>query len=230
MARTPDVGRQIVTVWSRGCGEDPSPVSQTVLEEAGQLVERDEVDAIVEIDVTGAGNDDQFLGLSSEGVGVLAELAGVRVLPGDEQHRSRRDCLDVVEGIEVHELDVAGHRGLRAGVGAVAARGAVEVVELPVYRGGLVGEFLGGAAGVRGLPAAEFGVALFGSSLKDLTALFKGDGVAESVAVGCAHVVHADGGHRLDARVDLRSTDDETATGTDSKRANAFAVHERLRA
>ena len=46
-----------------------------VAEEGGQRVERDEVDAIVEIDVPGARNEHQLLGLSRQLIGLLAELA-----------------------------------------------------------------------------------------------------------------------------------------------------------
>jgi MmyB-like transcription regulator ligand binding domain len=74
---------------------------QVVLEEGGQCVEGDEVHAVVEVDVAGTGNEHQLLGFGGELVGLLAELAGVRLVTGDEQHRARTDRLDVFERVEV---------------------------------------------------------------------------------------------------------------------------------
>lgn len=72
-------------------------VTEVVLEERGQLVEGDEIDAVIEIHVTGAGNDHQFLGLAGKPVALFAELPGMCLLARDEEHRTRRNRLDVRE-------------------------------------------------------------------------------------------------------------------------------------
>ena len=86
---------------------------QILGEEGRELVERNQVHPVVEVDVARAGNDEQFLRLAGELVGLLAELSGMRVVARDEQHRTRRDRLDVVERVEVHELHVAAERRMR---------------------------------------------------------------------------------------------------------------------
>ena len=45
---------------------------QGALEEGRQFVERDEVDPIIKIDMSRAGDDDQFLGLTGEFIRLLA--------------------------------------------------------------------------------------------------------------------------------------------------------------
>lgn len=94
--------------------------AKVLAEERVELVPRDQVHAIVEIDVTGAADPDQFLRLGRPLVGILAELARVRLIAGDEEHRTRRDRLDVVERVEIHELDVAGQRRVRRETGRAA--------------------------------------------------------------------------------------------------------------
>ena len=46
----------------------------------------------------------------------------------------------------------------------------------------------------------------------------------EAIAVGRAHVVHADGGDCLETRIDLRSTDHKTAAATNADGTDAFPV------
>lgn len=48
-------------------------IAQVLGEEGGQLVPRDEVNAVVEIDVAGTRDDVELLGLRSPAEGVLAE-------------------------------------------------------------------------------------------------------------------------------------------------------------
>src|SRR4051794_23191524 len=137
-------------------GEAISP--QIVLEERSQLVEWDQVHPVIEIDMSGARDDQEFLGLTGKPVGLFAELPAMRNLPRDEQHRARRDRLDVVERVEVHELDVARQRRMRSGVRAVTSGRAVEVIELAINRGRLVGELFRSSAGEFGWTAREFGI------------------------------------------------------------------------
>ena len=87
-------------------------------EKRRQLVERDELHAVIEVDVAGVRDDDQFLRLAGELVGVFAELEGMGLIAGDEEQRAGRNRLDVVERIEVHELDVAGQGRMRGQLAA----------------------------------------------------------------------------------------------------------------
>lgn len=68
---------------------------QVVVVERGDRVERDEVGVVVEVDVTGSGDDDEFLGAGCLGVDVVAEVAGVGVLAGDEQDGAWCDVVEV---------------------------------------------------------------------------------------------------------------------------------------
>ena len=89
------------------------------------------------------------------------------VFPDDEEQRTRRDGLDVVEGVEVHELHVACERGVRGRPvrrpfgRELSARRAVEGVEFPLDRGGVFRQLVCRAAGVCGFPARKLRVALF---------------------------------------------------------------------
>ena len=59
---------------------------------------RDQVHAVVEIDVTSIRNNVKFLRLRSFLEGVLAEDAGMRFVAGDKQNWTRRHPIKVVEG------------------------------------------------------------------------------------------------------------------------------------
>src|SRR3954447_24592209 len=145
----------------------PPPLSLQVLSEEGrQLIERDKVHAVVEVDVPGVRDDEQFLRLGGELVGVFAELDGMGLLARDEEQRAGRNRLDVVERIEVHELDVAGQGRMRREFGRaalrseLAARRAIEVVELPLNGVGARRKLVHGPARVLGLAARELDVTL----------------------------------------------------------------------
>src|SRR4051794_37360896 len=124
----------------KALGQEPEPTdladalrrrSREVLgEELLELVERDQVRLVVEVDVARVRDVVELLGLGGDLVDVLAEVARVRVLAGDEQDRSRRDPLDLRQQREVHERRAAGHRELGDRVGVVAARRRVELAEL----------------------------------------------------------------------------------------------------
>src|SRR3954452_22221689 len=64
---------------------------QVCLEESGQRVEGDQVHPVVEFAVAGTGNDLQLLWFGGELVGLFADLAGMGLVAGDEQHGARRD-------------------------------------------------------------------------------------------------------------------------------------------
>lgn len=67
-----------------------------LLEEARQPIERNQVDAVVEIDVVCAGDDHQFLRLGRRGESRLAEAARVGVLAADQQNGPGRDFREEV--------------------------------------------------------------------------------------------------------------------------------------
>lgn len=95
----------------------------------------------------------------------------------------RRDGLDVGEGVEVHEFHVAGQCGVRSRArrgpvgGELPARRTVKFVEFALDRRGFGRQFVYCAAGVKGFPAQEFGITLFGSLGDDPFALFGRQGV-----------------------------------------------------
>ena len=168
--------------------------------------------------------------LGSQAVGVLAELPRMGILTCDEEHRPRRDGLDVGEGVEVHEFHVAGQCGVRSRArrgpvgGELPARRTVKFVEFALDRRGFGRQFVYCAAGVKGFPAQEFGITLFGSLGDDPLALFGRQGVLQPVAAGCPHVVHADRCDGFQAGVDLRSADGEAAAAADPDNADTFPV------
>ncbi|MNH38437.1 hypothetical protein D3C79_994660 [compost metagenome] len=54
--------------------------------------------------------------------------------------------------------------------------------------------------------------------------------VLEAVAIGGAHVVHADRGNGFHSRINLRRTDGKAATAADAQHADAVAINETLSA
>src|SRR6516165_8885967 len=154
----------------RLAARDRLVVLQVVPEELGQFIERDEVHPVVQIHVAGTRDNDQFFGLAGQPVSLFAELSGMGVLTRDEQHRTRGNRPDVVEGVEVHELDVACQRGVgrqlrRAARRRVSApRRAVEIIELALNRVGIGGQLMARPAGVFRLAACEFGIALLAAA------------------------------------------------------------------
>lgn len=59
-----------------------------LLEEGRQLVERNDVQAVVQIGVVGTWDDHQLLGFGRRRVGSFTEVARVRFLAMDEQDRA----------------------------------------------------------------------------------------------------------------------------------------------
>jgi hypothetical protein len=60
---------RIASLLGHCCSRD-----QIASKERGQPVKRNEVDAIVEIDVTGAGHNDQLLAVTGKPVGLFADV------------------------------------------------------------------------------------------------------------------------------------------------------------
>lgn len=202
----------------------------------GQLVKGNQLDAVVQIHVAGTLYPVDLLRLPCPSVGVLAELAGMRDVAGDEEHWSGRDRLDVVEGIEVHEFDQAAEERLGCQFGLVtlwrigAARGAVEVEELTLDGGRVSIEVVHGAGHEHRRPALEFGQTLICRGLDHRLALLQRLATVQPLPCRRTHVVHADRGDGLDAWVDLGGTDYKAAAATDAQAANAVRVDKGLRA
>ena len=72
---------------------------------------------VVEIDVPGIRNNEEFLGFGREPVCIFTELHGVGLFTGDEQQGTRRDRFQVREGIKIMNLT------LLVRVGWVVSRG-----------------------------------------------------------------------------------------------------------
>ncbi|MNR03743.1 hypothetical protein D3C85_1196560 [compost metagenome] len=148
---------------------------------------------------------------------------------GNEQQRARGDALDVIERVKVHELHVAGQRRhggcLRrcASRSDFASRCAIEIVELISH--GVAGQFERRAAGVADFTALEFPIAPLARLANDLLALFNRYAVLEAITIGCAHVVHTDGGDCLKTRINLGRTDGEAATATDADYADTLTIN-----
>ena len=58
-------------------------------EKGRELVERDKLDPVVEVNVAGGGNDDQFLWLTGKPVSIFTELSGMSGIARDEKHGTR---------------------------------------------------------------------------------------------------------------------------------------------
>jgi hypothetical protein len=86
---------------------------QIFAEKGREFVKGDVVQSVVQIHMTGAGNDVEFFGLGGQFVGVFAEFSGMSFFTRDEKHGTRRDRLDVIERVKIHEFDVAGKRRVR---------------------------------------------------------------------------------------------------------------------
>src|SRR6266487_4011183 len=59
---------------------------QMLREKGRELAERDKFHPVVEVNVTGVGNDEQFLGLTGKPVGLFTELSGMSVFTRYEKH------------------------------------------------------------------------------------------------------------------------------------------------
>src|SRR2546430_2811170 len=82
-------------------------------EKGREFVERDKLRPVIEVNVSGVGNGDQFLWLTGKPVSLFTELSGMSSLARDEKHGTRRNRLNVSEGVEIHELDVTAERRVR---------------------------------------------------------------------------------------------------------------------
>src|SRR5438552_14787302 len=77
------------------CFADARAGCEVLGEEGFELVERDQVGLVVEVDVAGVGDDVELLRLCRPLVGVLAVVPRVGVLSRDEEDGPRRDRLEV---------------------------------------------------------------------------------------------------------------------------------------
>ena len=79
---------------------------QVPAEKFSQFVERDDVDPVVQIDVSCAPDVIQFLRFGSTLAGIFRKFFRVCLIASDEEQGTWRDRFHIVERIEVHELDV----------------------------------------------------------------------------------------------------------------------------
>src|SRR5215207_3398382 len=218
-----------------GADELPDGVArrrrQVLGEELLQLVERDQVGLVVEVDVAGARDDVELLRLCRALVGVLAVVPRVRVFSRDEQDRPRRDPLDLREQREIHERQAARRRELGDRVRVIAARRGVELAGLAGDRvGALVESDRRVSRGQNRRAALEVRIALLRARVEEVVALLFGERVTEALDVQAVVVVHDDGRDRLEAPVDLRRAEAEGAAAAHADHTDALPAHERSRA
>lgn len=184
--------------------------------------------------MTSTRNPKQLLGLGSTLIRILTEFARMGLVSGDEKQGTRRDSLNVVERVEVHELGVRRERGMsrqirRRSLGRERATArTVEIKELAVHRGGGCRELVRGSAGVLSLAAFNLRPALSCGLLDDLLARSDILRMLDPVATSGAHVVHAGCGDGFEARVDLGRADHVPSASTDTDGADALSVDEAL--
>ncbi|KAF2621425.1 hypothetical protein BU25DRAFT_426460 [Macroventuria anomochaeta] len=82
--------------------------------ERSETVEWNEIDPVVEINVTGAWHPQRFLWLTGTCICILARLAQMGLISGDKEQWTRRDSLNVFERIDVQEFDIAGYSWSKA--------------------------------------------------------------------------------------------------------------------
>jgi hypothetical protein len=198
-----------------------------LLEKRLQLRPRDEIYAIVEIDVSRSANDEQLFWIRPEPVSMFAEDPRVRLIPGDEQNRTGGNPVQALERPKQGHLSVAGPRKGRRRTRMLAARRAVVVVKLPVDGSGLNGQGLRRADDHGAFSTIHFGPALRGHLPEILMQRRFIHRFRKALPLGLADIVHADGGYRLDARINLRRRKTETAAAAHADHTDTFAVHER---
>ncbi len=203
-----------------------------LIEKGLKLVPGDQVHPVIQIYMSRVRNDVEILWLGCALVGIFAELPGMCIVTRDEQHGTRRNRLNIIEWVKVHEFDVAGKRRVRCQLrrrtfgGVFASGSAVEVVKLTLNGGGILVQFMHRPAGVFGLAARKLGIALFSRLCDRFLSLFEGSRMSKPVTAGRTHVVHAYRRNGLHARVNLGGADDEAAAAANPKNANPVSVNE----
>ncbi|MFJ9775157.1 class I SAM-dependent methyltransferase [Kitasatospora sp. NPDC101157] len=115
--------------------------------------------AVVQVDVGGALDEEQFGVAGAVRDGLLGEPAGHRLGAGDHEQRAGRDLGDVGEGVELVAEVRAAHDRVTRGAGVVAAGCLVLVDELGRRGGSVSGDPLGQYGERRGGLAGGFGAA-----------------------------------------------------------------------
>src|SRR5882724_1343117 len=210
-----------------------SSLFQMLGEKGRELVEGDKLHPVVEVNVTGVGDDEEFLWLTGKPVSLFTELSGVGGLTRDEKHGTRRNRLNVHERVEIHKLGITAERRMRgefrrAALGCVfTSWSAVEVIKLTLNGAGVFIQLVDCPTGVFGLTASKLYITLFCCLFDDLLSLFQGKRMLEPVAVHCAHVVHADGRNGFHARINFRRTDYKAPTAANPKNTDPSPVDKR---
>lgn len=112
--------------------------------------------------------------------------------------------------------------------GKLATDSAVKVIELAVGISRCVGKLKGGSATIRDLAAVSLDPALLRSKVDKLLALLKAQAIANTLATGSAHIIHAGRGHCADSGVNLGGADNKRATAAYAEAANTLSVNVRL--
>ncbi|WP_222932728.1 hypothetical protein [Nocardia yunnanensis] len=201
---------------------------EVVGEEVRELVRHDRsvFGFVVEVDVAGAVDPEEFFGFVGLRDRGSAEVGGVGFGAGDHQQWSGRDPLDRVVGIVLGDVVDAAEDEPVGRSGVAAAGCAVVLVGFAAH--GRCGSGLFGGVGDDVVQsrwfAAGFGRAgrarFVEHGVEDVGWL----GAAESVAEHGADVEGADRGHRFDAVVGLGGEGNVAAGGADAECADLFGV------
>src|SRR5882724_11170016 len=160
-----------------------SSLFQMLGEKGRELVEGDKLHPVVEVNVTGVGDDDQFLWLTGKPVSLFTELSGMSGLTRDEKHGTRRNRLNVRERVKIHELDITAERRVcgelrRAAFGReFTSWRTVEVIKLTLNRIRLFIQFMARSAGVFCFTASKLYISLLGCLFDDFLSLFESQGM-----------------------------------------------------
>src|SRR6185503_18858017 len=102
---------------------------------------------------------------------------------------------------------------------------AVEIKKLTLDVVGFFSELVYRAPRVFCFAAGEFHVSLLSCIRDNFLSLLDGQGVLKGIAVGRAHVVHADGCNGFHARVDLGRADGEAPAATYPENTDPAAIN-----
>lgn len=197
--------------------------------ESGNLVEGNQVHAVVQVNVTGTRHYHEFLRFRCLRIHVIAEVAGVDILPSDEQDGPGRN---VRQGAKRTKINV---RGPTVGGKAtncprvVAAFRGVELEKLRAnrikIRRHLRYWFLREAANHLSFTRVNILPALFGITLDGSATIRIGGRVLPAIPVSPVDVVYCGSSHGLDAGINLCGTQGKPTVTTHPQRTDTFPIY-----